>query len=586
MKQVNVIAAVAKNRAIGYQNKLLYWLPNDLKRFKALTTGHTIIMGRRTFESLPKGALPNRRNIVLSRTENTFDRCECYKSLEEALQHCDENEVIYIIGGASVYKQALPFAQRLCLTEIDDTPEKADAFFPKYHDWTIDMKEEHEKDEKHAYNYAFVDYVKDEKKEVHVSHDNISTKLLLTLFLVLQSLFISAQRHEIFHPNIMSLQVKAGYDWLSMPIIKLHDDKPINFDFDDLTHEYHRYMYKVEHCEADWTTSEEIFVSDFVNGFNDRLPIDDVEESLNTTVLYTHYHFQVPNDQCKLIMSGNYRVTVYDENNEDEPMFSACFMVVNPLMNISMSVSGNTEIDIYKSHQQITMGLGYGSLNVTHRERQIKTVVMQNGRWDNAKINVKPQYEENKGLKWENNRNLIFDGGNEYRKFETLDVTHTTMGLESVSWDGSNYHAYVWTDEPRRNYVYDEDANGSFLIRNSDNYEIDRLCDYVQVHFKLKVPQYYGDVYLNGQWTNDQFLPQYKMEFDAKEMAYNTIIPLKQGYYSYQYLLMKDDGMLIPVPSEGNFYQTENKYQALVYYREIGGRTDQLVGYSEVNCKF
>ena len=586
MKQVNVIAAVAKNRAIGYQNKLLYWLPNDLKRFKALTTGHTIIMGRRTFESLPKGALPNRRNIVLSRKEITFDNCECYKSLEEALQHCDENEVIYIIGGASVYKQAMPFAQRLCLTEIDDTPEKADAFFPDYHDWTIDMKEEHEKDEKHAYNYAFVDYVKDEKKEEHDSHDNISTKLLLTLFLVLQSLFISAQRHEIFHPNITSLQVKAGYDWLSMPIIKLHDDKPINFDFDDLTHEYHRYMYKVEHCEADWTTSEEIFVSDFVNGFNDRLPIDDVEESLNTTVLYTHYHFQVPNDQCKLIMSGNYRVTVYDENNEDEPMFSACFMVVNPLMNISMSVSGNTEIDIYKSHQQITMGLGYGSLSVTHRERQIKTVVMQNGRWDNAKINVKPQYEENKGLKWENNRNLIFDGGNEYRKFETLDVTHTTMGLESVSWDGSNYHAYVWTDEPRRNYVYDEDANGSFLIRNSDNYEIDRLCDYVQVHFKLKVPQYYGDVYVNGQWTNDQFLPQYKMEFDAKEMAYNTIIPLKQGYYSYQYLLMKDDGTLIPVPSEGNFYQTENKYQALVYYREIGGRTDQLVGYSEVNCKF
>ncbi|MBQ1588856.1 MAG: DUF5103 domain-containing protein [Prevotella sp.] len=449
------------------------------------------------------------------------------------------------------------------------------------------MKEEHEKDEKHAFNYAFVDYVKDEKKEKRgCRHNNISTKLLLTLFLVLQSLFVSAQRHEIFHPNITSLQVKAGYDWLSLPIINLHDDKPINFDFDDLTHEYHRYMYKVEHCEADWTTSEEIFVSDFVNGFNDRLPIDDVEESLNTTVLYTHYHFQVPNDQCKLIMSGNYRVTVYDENDDDEPMFSACFMVVNPLMNISMSVSGNTEIDIYKSHQQITMGLGYGSLSVTHRDRQIKTVVMQNGRWDNAKINVKPQYEETKGLKWENNRNLIFDGGNEYRKFETLDVTHTTMGLESVSWDGNNYHAYVWTDEPRRNYVYDEDANGAFLIRNSDNYEIDRICDYVHVHFKLKVPQYYGDVYLNGQWTNDQFLPQYKMEYDAKEMAYNIIIPLKQGYYSYQYLLMKEDGTLIPVPSEGNFYQTENKYQALVYYREIGGRTDQLVGYSEVSCKF
>ena len=584
---ISIIAAVAKNRAIGFKNKLLYWLPNDLKRFKSLTTGHTIIMGRKTFESLPKGALPNRRNVVLSRSRQEFPGCEVFPSLKEALKHSSPEEDIYIIGGASVYTQAMSLADRLCLTEIDDIPADADAFFPPYDDWNEVEREEHDTDEKHAFRYAFVDYVKDEKKEKRdCRHNNISTKLLLTLFLVCQSLFVLAQRHEIFHPNITSLQVKAGYDWLSLPIINLHDDKPINFDFDDLTHEYHRYMYKVEHCEADWTTSEEIFVSDFVNGFNDRLPIDDVEESLNTTVLYTHYHFQVPNDQCKLIMSGNYRVTVYDENDDDEPMFSACFMVVNPLMNISMSVSGNTEIDIYKSHQQITMGLGYGSLSVTHRDRQIKTVVMQNGRWDNAKINVKPQYEETKGLKWENNRNLIFDGGNEYRKFETLDVTHTTMGLESVSWDGSNYHAYVWTDEPRRNYVYDEDANGAFLIRNSDNYEIDRICDYVHVHFKLKVPQYYGDVYLNGQWTNDQFLPQYKMEFDAKEMAYNIIIPLKQGYYSYQYLLMKEDGTLIPVPSEGNFYQTENKYQALVYYREIGGRTDQLVGYSEVKCKF
>ena len=99
--RINIIAAVAKNRAIGYRNKLIYWLPNDLKRFKMLTTGHTIIMGRRTFESLPKGALPNRRNIVLSRTQDTFAGCDCYKSLDEALKHCSPEEDIYIIGGAS-----------------------------------------------------------------------------------------------------------------------------------------------------------------------------------------------------------------------------------------------------------------------------------------------------------------------------------------------------------------------------------------------------------------------------------------------------------------------------------------------------
>ena len=157
---ISIIAAVAKNRAIGFENKLLYWLPNDLKRFKALTTGHTIIMGRNTFESLPKGALPNRRNVVLSRTTKELPGCDVYPTLKEALESCKPEEDIYIIGGARVYEQAIQFADRLCLTEIDDTPKEADAFFPDYSDWKIDTKEAHSKDEKHAFEYAFVDYVR------------------------------------------------------------------------------------------------------------------------------------------------------------------------------------------------------------------------------------------------------------------------------------------------------------------------------------------------------------------------------------------------------------------------------------------
>ena len=157
---ITIIAAVARNRAIGFENKLLYWLPNDLKRFKALTTGHTIIMGRNTFESLPKGALPNRRNVVLSRTTKELPGCEVFPTLEEALQSCRSDEDIYIIGGARVYEQAIRFADRLCLTEIDDTPKDADAFFPDYSDWKVETKETHTKDEKHAFEYAFVDYVR------------------------------------------------------------------------------------------------------------------------------------------------------------------------------------------------------------------------------------------------------------------------------------------------------------------------------------------------------------------------------------------------------------------------------------------
>ena len=168
---INIIAAVAKDRAIGFQNKLIYWLPNDLKRFKSLTTGHTIIMGRNTFLSLPKGALPNRRNVVLSRSafsshtgedgRGLFPGCDVYPSLEEALAHCAKDEEVYIIGGASVYTQALSMADRLCLTEVDDTPKEADTFFPEYKaDWREVAREDHNIDERHAQRYAFVDYVR------------------------------------------------------------------------------------------------------------------------------------------------------------------------------------------------------------------------------------------------------------------------------------------------------------------------------------------------------------------------------------------------------------------------------------------
>ena len=161
--QINIIAAVARNKAIGYQNKLIYWLPNDLKRFKALTTGHTIIMGRRTFDSLPKGALPNRRNIVLSRNASLqLSGAEVFPSLQAALSACQPDEDVYIIGGASVYAEAFPLAQRLCLTEVQAVPVEADVFFPEFNatQWQEISREHHDADERNTVPFDFVDYVR------------------------------------------------------------------------------------------------------------------------------------------------------------------------------------------------------------------------------------------------------------------------------------------------------------------------------------------------------------------------------------------------------------------------------------------
>lgn len=160
--RISIIAAVDRNRAIGLRNQLLFRLPADLKRFKALTIGHTVVMGRKTFESLPKGALPERRNVVVSATEKSLPGCDVYSSLEEAL--ASSSGEVYIIGGASIYAQAMPLAERLCLTEVDAEAPEADCFFPPYSDgWRETARERHDADERHAHAFAFVDYARSQE---------------------------------------------------------------------------------------------------------------------------------------------------------------------------------------------------------------------------------------------------------------------------------------------------------------------------------------------------------------------------------------------------------------------------------------
>lgn len=158
---LSLICALTRNRAIGLRGDLLYHLPADLRHFKALTTGHTVLMGRRTFESLPKGALPNRRNVVISRQAGySAPGIEVFPSLETALAACAADEEVFVIGGASVYEESLPLADRLCLTLIDDEPAEADTFFPAcdLSEWEEVGREEHPADERHAVPFAFVTY--------------------------------------------------------------------------------------------------------------------------------------------------------------------------------------------------------------------------------------------------------------------------------------------------------------------------------------------------------------------------------------------------------------------------------------------
>lgn len=387
-------------------------------------------------------------------------------------------------------------------------------------------------------------------------------------------------RNVVYDPQVKTLQVVVNQDWLSPPVMRLGSDDVLNIGFDELSHNFHRYIYRLEHCEADWSPSEDLFESNWLEGFNGNT-IEDYENSLNTTVLYTHYWLQIPNDRCQLKMSGNYRLHIYDEDDDDKEVLCAEFRVVEPLMKVGMSITTNTDIDFNQSHQQVSMTVLYGNVNVSNVEDQIRTVVMQNGREDNQKLNVKPNYVRSDRLQWEHNQALIFDAGNEYRKFEILDVSHPTMGIDRMRWDGTNYHAFPFVNGPRPSYIFDHDADGAFYIRNSDNIENDRTCDYVYVHYKMLAEDYQDDVIIDGNWTTED-AANYVMTYDAGERSYNATVLQKQGYYSYQYLLRDGEGNTRVMPEEGSFFETENRYQAFVYYKGISERTWRLVGYQQL----
>lgn len=406
----------------------------------------------------------------------------------------------------------------------------------------------------------------------------------LLVCIVFSSLALAG--HRILSADYKSLQVVLNDDFLSLPVMKLGSDDVLHIGFDQLSHTYRRLVYQLEPCNPDWTACDELFESDWLEGFN-NMPIDDYANSINTTVLYTHYQMQIPNEHSRLKKSGNYRLHII-EDEEDREVMVVEFRVAELLMSVSLGITTNTDIDINQRHQQVEMKVGFNALRVTNANEQLQTFIMQNGREDNIKQNIRPDYVMATGLTWQHNRKLIFEAGNEYHKFEVLDPSHTTMGLDRVTWDEAErrYHVWPFAVNPCRNYVYDQDADGAFIIRNSENTEIDVTADYVWVHYTLYPLRHYADatIRIDGRWTTES-ADAYRMTYDPAARTYTASVLQKLGYYNYRFALVDLDGTTHQLPEEGSFYQTENQYTAFVYYKGPGERSWRLVGFCDTKFK-
>lgn len=412
------------------------------------------------------------------------------------------------------------------------------------------------------------------------SEGSILRSIVFGFFILHSSLFtLHAQVQQIFDQNVRTLTLTVNDDPTLPPYLPFGGRQHLVIEWDEMSHNYKRYVYHIDHCDWDWQPTDGIFESDFLEGLNDQL-IEDYEKSFNTTQIYTHYWLRIPNKELRLRLSGNYRVRIYEEDadrDEDLPVLEARFCIFENAAGIVAQLSSNTDIDFNRSHQQMTLSVGFGTLQVYDPQRELKVIVMQNRRWDSRIENLVPNVRRANGIDYTHNRQLIFPGGSEYHRFEILDVHRTATGVDRIEWFEPYYHATLFAEKPVNAYSYIEDQNGVYVLRSSDDYDDATTAEYIVVHFFLRSPRLQGgDVYVSGCWSGQTFNPDCKMEYDDINQEYHAAILLKQGYYSYEFI--QQDGLT--ARTMGSFYETENEYQVLVYYRGQGARYDRLAAYS------
>ena len=415
---------------------------------------------------------------------------------------------------------------------------------------------------------------------------NISAFFLLLSLICLNATAQEIYRSKIMRNDIKSLEVKIEGEMISTPFIELNGGKRIEISFDALHHTSGRFTYSVIHCDADWKRSI-LIPLEYMKGFQNVM-LNNFASSISTTTNYTNYKLFLPNEDTQFTVSGNYVVQVYDENNPDDIILHACFSVVEPLIDINASINSNTDIDFNKEHQQLEFTIDKKNMNIAYPQTDLKIFVYQNNNINDIRTDIHPMTITNRQLQYKHNRALIFEAGNEYRRIEFLTHRYKGMGVEEIGYYDPYYHITLLQDRIRSNraYFYDEDQNGRFFIRCSRCQEHDTEADYYVVHFSLPSQQLAnGKVYILGDMFNNIIDVNSIMEYNTETGAYEKSVMLKTGNYNYQYAFVEDGGTKVSLRQmEGNYYETENEYTIVVFYRPIGvARYDRLIGVANIS---
>jgi hypothetical protein len=411
-------------------------------------------------------------------------------------------------------------------------------------------------------------------------------KIILLLF-ILKFVDSAGQsfQTEAFSDRVKSLRVSLVDDWSAAPYIELEGDNLVDISFDVLGTDPGQFTYTLTHCNADWQPSG-LIDAEFMNGFQNRV-ITDYAVSLNTSMNYVNYRLTLPNDDVYLKISGNYAVQVFSEN-ADEPVLCACFSVVEPMNTVEMQVTAQTDRGINSAFQQVGFTIRCSDAVKTPMQ-DLKVYVLQNERTDNRAALVRPLRIENRTLYYEHNPALIFEAGNEYRRFEMTTRRFNGLNIASIDYFEPYFHVSLYPDRFRNAspYSYYEDINGRYFVRTLDGEDYDYQADYYLVHFFLPADRpLREDVYLLSQAFNNILDERSLMEYSAADGGYVKTVVLKEGYYNYLYVVRgAGQKAASAFPVEGSYYQTENEYRVLVYFRRIGDRYDRLTGVETIQFK-
>ncbi|WP_367865755.1 DUF5103 domain-containing protein [Pedobacter sp. WC2423] len=412
----------------------------------------------------------------------------------------------------------------------------------------------------------------------------------ILLFLCLFSLqTLQAQQKFTYDNKVYSSQIKTVQLYntqkeQSIPVIALGTSEKLSFSFDDLRGGSKNYWYTVEHCTYDWKSSN-LSVLDYLDGMNEDRIIDYAYSS-KTLQKFTHYSLTFPNDQVKPKISGNYLLKVYENGDVNRPVLSQRFYITDPQVNIQSDLIPSNEVSLRFSHQKVNINILHTN-PIQNPYQDIKLVLMQNGNPLTAKLNTKPTYVKPGSLIYNDLDGNDFPGSNEFRKFDFRSVRYKGEHVQDLFTDSTN-NVVLFTDlngtAPK--YTQQIDENGAFFIRNQDNIDNDTDSDYGHIQFSLNTvaPGKDGDIYVVGRFNNFTLTEGNKLSYVAAQKKYYGSIYLKQGLYDYQYV-WKDNttGNVDYTVLEGSFFETENTYQAFVYFRRPGSRWDELIGYSLFN---